>query len=116
MLSRRLNSPDVIVKLKAYLCIRVIFVEAVVVEAPIFECADLLRDHLLPNSQVWNSIVASSLALQRDALEQIQTLGLCGQLTFGGVVSYSRNITAFAAMIGKAGMVVHSRSSTWSCI
>jgi hypothetical protein len=116
VLSCGLNSLDVIVESKVYLRVGVIFVEMVVVEAPILECADLLRDHLLPDGQVPNSVVASSLALQQDALEKIQTLELYGQITFGRVVSYSRNITTFAAVIGKAGMVVHSGSLAWSCI
>ena len=50
MLSRGLNSPDAVVKSKAYLRVGVIFVEVVVVEAPILERTDFLRDHLLPDS------------------------------------------------------------------
>ena len=45
-----LDSPYAIVQSEAYLRVRVVLVEVVVVEAPVLERADLLRDHLLPNS------------------------------------------------------------------
>jgi hypothetical protein len=45
-----LDSPYVIVQSEAHLHVRVALVEVVVVEAPVLKRADLLRDHLLPNS------------------------------------------------------------------
>jgi len=45
-----LNSLYAIVQSEAYLRVGVVLVEVVVVEAPVLERADLLRDHLLPNS------------------------------------------------------------------
>ena len=59
-----LNPLYAVIKLEADLCLGVVRIEMVVVDAPIFESVDLLRDDLLTNSGVGDGLDTAALALE----------------------------------------------------
>ena len=89
-------------------------VEVLVLESVVLERRDRLLNHTQPHHGAWDLFRAPMLALKEEMSDNTggQTKW---QITFGRVLVYSRNMVAFAAVTGKAGIVTWVGSALTTC-